>query len=130
MLWLSEARREHFYYISRFLCRGCQAWSKALGLGPSLVEVRGFESLPLHFFLCTYSFLGLIPRSLLRSERSERWELHSIFGIGKYTFKPYKIVWCCMSYKPDFSVVSIIKDNFIGNKKLIPDNTNRKYFFY
>ena len=28
-----------------------------------------------------------------------------------------------MSYKPDFSVVSKIKDKFVGNKELIPDNT-------
>ncbi|MCK4808374.1 MAG: hypothetical protein KAS90_02010 [Candidatus Aenigmarchaeota archaeon] len=34
-----------------------------------------------------------------------------------------------MSYKPDFSVVSIIKDNFIGNKKLIPDNIIGNIFF-
>ena len=30
------------------LCGGCPARSKALGSGPSLVGVRGFESLPPH----------------------------------------------------------------------------------
>ena len=29
-------------------CEGCPARSKALGSGPSLVEVRGFESHPSH----------------------------------------------------------------------------------
>ncbi|PKP57042.1 MAG: hypothetical protein CVT88_09455 [Candidatus Altiarchaeales archaeon HGW-Altiarchaeales-1] len=33
------------------------------------------------------------------------------------------MVMCCMSYKPDFSVVSKITDKLIGTKTLIPDNT-------
>lgn len=40
-----------------FICRGRQAWSTALGLGPSLIEVRGFKSPPLHLFSCFFLYL-------------------------------------------------------------------------
>jgi hypothetical protein len=75
----------------------------------------------------TYSFLSRFKNELL--SRKSKWfkgegkPFYSIFGIGEYTFKPYKIVWCCMSYKPDFSVVSKVNDKLIGNKEVIPDNT-------
>ena len=75
----------------------------------------------------TYSYLSRFKKELL--SRKSKWfkgegkPFYSIFGIGEYTFKPYKIVWCCMSYKPDFSVVSKVQDKLMGTKELIPDNT-------
>lgn len=75
----------------------------------------------------TYSYLNRFKKELL--SRKSKWfkgedkPFYSLFGIGEYTFKPFKVVWCCMSYKPNFSVVSKVTDKFIGIKPLIPDNT-------
>jgi len=75
----------------------------------------------------SYSYLYRFRSELL--SRKSKWfkgedkPFYSLFGIGEYTFKPFKIVWCCMSYKPDFSVVSKIDDKYIGIKTIIPDNT-------
>ena len=61
--------------------------------------------------------------------RSSKWfktagiPFYSFFGLGDYSFAPYKIVWCCMSYQPNFSVVSKVTDNLIGTKEVMPDNT-------
>ncbi len=75
----------------------------------------------------SYAYLNRFKDELL--SRKSKWfkgegkPFYSLFGIGKYTFMPFKIVWCCMSYKPYFSVVSKITDEYIGTKTLIPDNT-------
>ena len=61
--------------------------------------------------------------------RSSKWfktkgiPFYSFFGLGDYSFAPYKIVWCCMSYQPNFSVVSKVNDENIGDKEVMPDNT-------
>lgn len=94
---------------------------------PQKKDGENNESLLRIKFSKTYSYLSRFKKELL--SRKSKWfkgegkPFYSIFGIGKYTFKPYKVVWCCMSYKPDFSVVSKVKDKFIGKKELIPDNT-------
>lgn len=75
----------------------------------------------------TYKYLYNFKRDLLN--RSSKWfktigiPFYSFFGLGDYSFSPYKIVWCCMSYQPSFSVVSKIDDKNIGNKEVMPDNT-------
>ena len=75
----------------------------------------------------SYAFLNSFKTEL--ATRKSKWfyggdkPFYSLFGIGKYTFENYKVVWCCMSYKPDFSVVSKVKDEHIGIKTYIPDNT-------
>jgi len=75
----------------------------------------------------TYAFLNSFKKEL--ATRKSKWfygeekPFYSLFGIGEYTFQKYKIVWCCMSYQPNFSVVSEIKDDLIGKKTMIPDNT-------
>lgn len=75
----------------------------------------------------SYAFLSSFKKEL--ATRKSKWfyggdkPFYSLFGIGDYTFEKYKIVWCCMSYKPDFSVVSKVKDEKIGVKTYIPDNT-------
>lgn len=75
----------------------------------------------------TYSFLSSFRNEL--STRKSKWfygedkPFYSLFGIGEYTFQKYKVVWCCMSYQPHFSVVSTINDSLIGEKTFIPDNT-------
>ena len=75
----------------------------------------------------SYSFLKSFETEL--GTRKSKWfyggdkPFYSLFGIGTYTFQKFKIVWCCMSYLPNFSVVSDIEDEFIGRKTFIPDNT-------
>lgn len=74
-----------------------------------------------------YKFLSSFRDEL--ATRKSKWfyggdkPFYSLFGIGEYTFQKYKIVWCCMSYQPHFSVVSNIDDPLIGKKTFIPDNT-------
>ena len=75
----------------------------------------------------TYQFFVSFQKEL--ATRKSKWfyggdkPFYSLFGIGEYTFQKYKVVWCCMSYQPFFSVVSEAKDPFIGVKTYIPDNT-------
>lgn len=75
----------------------------------------------------TYKYLHRFEADLLK--RSSRWfktegiPFYSIFGIGEYSFKPYKVVWCCMSYLPNFVVVSTVNDKWLGKKLVMPDNT-------
>lgn len=75
----------------------------------------------------SYSFLKSFETEF--GTRKSKWfyggdkPFYSLFGIGTYTFQKFKIVWCCMSYQPNFSVVSDIEDEFIGKKTFIPDNT-------
>jgi hypothetical protein len=78
-------------------------------------------------FPLTYKYLFKFKDNLLG--RASKWfkikgfPFYSLFGLGEYSFAPFKIVWCCMTYAPDFSVVSEINDKFIGKKKVMPDNT-------
>ncbi len=75
----------------------------------------------------TYKYLFGFKKELLH--RASRWfklpniPFYSLFGLGDYSFAPYKVVWCCMSYSPSFAVVSKIKDKFLGEKEIMPDNT-------
>lgn len=75
----------------------------------------------------TYKYFYQFKNDLLG--RSSKWlkqdgfPFYSTFGIGEYSFKPYKVVWCCMTYSPNFAVVSSVKDSFVGEKQVMPDNT-------
>ena len=75
----------------------------------------------------TYQYLAKFKSTLI--QRSSKWfkmegfPFYSIFGIGEYSFKPFKIVWSCMGYDPTFTVVSKTDDKFLGNKLIMPDNT-------
>ena len=73
----------------------------------------------------TYNYLSFYKEALL--QRSSRWfkdkVFYSLFGIGEYTFKSFKVVWCPMKFPPEFAVVSKVKDKYLGEKILIPDNT-------
>ncbi len=75
----------------------------------------------------TYHYLLTYKDELLG--RKSRWfkgndkPFYTLFGIGEYTFKPYKVVWSMIGYLPYFAVASSFNDGFIGDKILIPDNT-------
>jgi type I restriction-modification system DNA methylase subunit len=75
----------------------------------------------------TYNYLFSFRKDLLK--RASRWfkgsdkPFYSLFGIGDYTFKPFKVVWSSIGYLPAFAVATKIKDQYIGEKVIIPDNT-------
>jgi SAM-dependent methyltransferase len=75
----------------------------------------------------TYKYLYRFKENL--GHRASKWfkiegfPFYSIFGVGEYSFAPYKVVWCCMTYSPNFAVVSDVNDKFIGKKKVMCDNT-------
>jgi len=75
----------------------------------------------------TYKYLFSFKRELLK--RASRWfkggdkPFYSLFGIGDYTFKPFKVVWSSIGYLPAFAVADKVDDKYIGKKEIIPDNT-------
>lgn len=75
----------------------------------------------------TYKYLYHFRDNL--KHRASKWfkiagfPFYSIFGVGDYSFAPYKVVWCCMTYSPNFAVVSDVNDEYIGKKKVMCDNT-------
>ncbi|HMF31913.1 MAG TPA: hypothetical protein VKK79_10880, partial [Candidatus Lokiarchaeia archaeon] len=75
----------------------------------------------------TYAYLQTFRDDLLG--RSSRWfkggdkPFYSLFGIGVYTFAPFKVVWSSIGFLHAFAVVSTVTDEFIGTKEVIPDNT-------
>lgn len=56
--------------------------------------------------------------------RSSSWldsgAFYSMFGLGEYTWAPYKVVWCRLGFKPDFAVVSTRTDPDLGEKIVVP----------
>jgi hypothetical protein len=75
----------------------------------------------------TYDYLFKFKKDLLK--RSSRWfkgggkPFYTFFGIGDYTFKPFKVVWSSIGYLHAFAVASKVNDRYIGKKVIIPDNT-------
>jgi len=75
----------------------------------------------------TYKYLYDFKEDLLN--RASKWfkggdkPFYSFFGLGEYTFKPYKVVWSSIGYLHAFAVAGKIDDKLIGNKEIIPDNT-------
>jgi hypothetical protein len=45
---------------------------------------------------------------------------YSLFGLGPYTWAPYKVVWCRLGFKPHFAVVSTVADPELGEKRVVP----------
>jgi hypothetical protein len=73
----------------------------------------------------TYAYLANFKSDLLK--RTSRWfknkPFFTIFGLGEYTFKQWKVVWSAIGYLPEFAVAGTVKDRFLDEKVLIPDNT-------
>jgi hypothetical protein len=57
-------------------------------------------------------------------DRASAWlddgPFYSVFGLGAYTWAPYKIVWCRLGFKPHFAVVSTVEDEDLGEKPIVP----------
>lgn len=73
-----------------------------------------------------YEYLQEMKEDL--NTRSSSWvnsddkPFYSIFGIGEYTFTPYRVIWTAMGYSPEFCVVSDVEDELLGTKPILPDN--------
>ena len=70
----------------------------------------------------TYDYL---QRNRERLEaRGSSWfdsgPFYSLFGLGPYTWAPYKVVWCRLGFKPHFAVVSTVDDEALGRKPVVP----------
>jgi hypothetical protein len=70
----------------------------------------------------TYAYLDAHRETLL--DRSSTWldtgPFYTGFGLGPYTWAPYKIVWCRLGFKPDFAVASTRSDPDLGEKLVVP----------
>jgi len=79
----------------------------------------------------TYSFLHSFKDELLERSIYKLWgkndPFYAIYDIGRYTFRPYKLVWRYISGKisgkGEFSatVINSKSDKFLGEKIIIPD---------
>jgi SAM-dependent methyltransferase len=70
----------------------------------------------------TYDYLADHRERLL--DRSSSWldagPFYTQFGLGPYTWEPYKVVWCRLGFKPDFAVASTRTDPDLGEKPVVP----------
>jgi adenine-specific DNA-methyltransferase len=70
----------------------------------------------------TYDYLAAHRETLL--DRASAWldrgPFYTQFGLGPYTWAPYKVVWCRLGFKPDFAVASTRPDPDLGEKTVVP----------
>ncbi|HID64069.1 MAG TPA: hypothetical protein EYP49_15225 [Anaerolineae bacterium] len=81
-------------------------------------EVR--QTLPL-----TYSYLKRFEAAYAarRSRVFSGTPFYGLFGLGDYTWAPYKVCWCGLGFRPEFAVAEPVADGFVGTKPLVPDGT-------
>lgn len=78
------------------------------------------QTLPL-----TYTYLKRFE-PLFAARRSRIFSgtpFYGLFGLGDYTWAPYKVCWCGLGFQPEFAVAEPIADVFIGTKSVVPDGT-------
>jgi hypothetical protein len=64
-------------------------------------------------------------RPRLQKRRSSIFKsgpFYSVFGLGPYTFSPFRVVWCGLGMKACFAVVTPVEDPSLGNKPPVPDS--------
>ncbi|WP_135824712.1 N-6 DNA methylase [Halorussus ruber] len=70
----------------------------------------------------TYQYLRTHREAL--ENRSSSWlekgPFYNVFGLGEYTWRDYKVVWCRLGFKPHFAVVSTVEDDDVGEKQVVP----------
>jgi len=83
-------------------------------------EERLARTLPL-----TYKYLERFKdRFMARKSRIfTQKPFYGLFGLGAYTWKPYKVCWCGLGFKPEFVVLSTVRDRLLGERLPIPDGT-------
>lgn len=70
----------------------------------------------------TYDYLRDHREALLDRQSSwlDRGPFYSVFGLGEYTWAPYRVVWCRLGFKPEFAVVTTRSDPDVGEKQVVP----------
>lgn len=83
---------------------------------------EGDESALLEQCPATYEYLDGHREQL--ADRGSSWldggPFYNVFGVGEYTWAPYKLVWCRLGFKPHFAVVSTVEDPTLGEKLVVP----------
>jgi len=70
----------------------------------------------------TYEYLAA-NREALEDRSSTTLDggpFYNVFGLGEYTWAPYKVVWCRLGFNPEFAVVSTVQDPDLGEKLVVP----------
>ncbi len=70
----------------------------------------------------TYDYLERRREAL--EDRESGWlddgPFYSAFGLGEYTWAPYKVVWCRLGFKPHFAVAGTVTDPDLGERPVVP----------
>jgi hypothetical protein len=77
-----------------------------------------------HFPL-TYAYLKRFEQNfhIRRSKIFAQAPFYGLFGLGEYTFAPFKVCWVGLGFQPQFAVAEKIDDPALGQKPIIPDGT-------
>lgn len=77
-----------------------------------------------HFPL-TYAYLKSFEQNFQarRSKVFAQTPFYGLFGLGEYTFAPYKVCWIGLGFQPKFVVTGKIDDPALGQKIIVPDGT-------
>jgi len=70
----------------------------------------------------TYAYL-VRNRDALIKRRSiwlKNGPFYNVFAVGNYTWAKFKVAWCRLGFRPEFSVISTVKDPLLGVRPLIP----------
>jgi len=76
----------------------------------------------------TYSHLRNFEKMLLDRAAYRKYmdvkrdPFYSMYNIGEHTYSSFKVVWNRMGDEMDACVVGKVKDKFLGNKLVVPDN--------
>ncbi len=76
-------------------------------------------------FPLTYAYLQRFAPAFAarRSRIFSGTPFYGLFGLGDYTWSPYKVCWCGLGFRPEFAVVGPVEDTFVGTKPVVPDGT-------
>lgn len=79
------------------------------------------ERLPL-----TYAYL-MRHREALEARSSSIYRgrvFYTVFGLGPYSWLPYRVAWCGMAHRPEFFIVETVEDRHLGAKLAILDGAH------
>ena len=113
---------DHIYPLLK--SRHQRAWG-VLGYGYILVPQQKAGDEGLSPATRTHAYLSKHVATL-RARRSiwlQRGPFYSVFGVGPYTWAPYKVTWCRMGRLRGFAVVGDVTDPLLGRRPLLPDHT-------
>ncbi|MFQ6054683.1 MAG: Eco57I restriction-modification methylase domain-containing protein [Methanosarcinales archaeon] len=75
-----------------------------------------------HGYLYKFKDILLKRASYKKYFNKKSAPFYTMFGIGEYTFAPYKVVWNRMGTNLNAVVTASVKDVYIGERVIIPEN--------